>query len=158
MKGTESLGLYPSLLLWVVGGSQRSSIRSKGPRMIEILKSHIPLKKCCHTSVTSPVWNVGRCLREAGPCRKGFVQLQTLAPVCVRSGPRAALPLALPNCCFTAPWAQGSVWDLGDLKAGRREANVRRCSQRFQEGSCPGVCWGTAQALVLVCVTVSCLV
>lgn len=103
MKGTESLGLYPSLLLWVVGGSQRSSIRSKGPRMVEILKPHIPLKKFCHTSVTSPVWNVGRRLSEAGPCRKGFIQLQTLSALCVTSGPWAVLPLALPGCCFTAP-------------------------------------------------------
>lgn len=72
MKGTESLGLYPSLLLWVVGGSQKSSIRSKGPRMVEILKTHIPLKKFCHISVTSPVWNVIRSLSEAGKALYSF--------------------------------------------------------------------------------------
>lgn len=76
MKGTESPGLYPSLLFCVVGSSQKSSIGSKGPRLVAILKNHIPLKKFCHGSVASPVWNVGGCLSEAGPCRKGFLQLR----------------------------------------------------------------------------------
>lgn len=103
MKGTESPGLYPSLLPCVVGGSQKSCIRSKGPRMVEILKTHIPLKKFCHMSVASPVWNVDGCLSEAGPCRKGFLQLQTLSALCMTLVPQAALALALPSCWLMAP-------------------------------------------------------
>lgn len=160
MKGTESLGLCPSLLLCVMRGSEKSSIRSKGPRMTEISETHNPLKKFCDTSVTSPVWNVGRCLSEAGPCKKGFSGLcaasdfESFVYIISTMGRFVTSSSKLLVCCSFNPGVSLAVGPEG----GEEISKCLRSSQRFHGDSCVWVRRGIAQAVVLGCVTISCLV
>lgn len=59
MKKAGSLGLYLSLLLRVMEDSKKKSVRSKGLRMVEVIKIHIPCRNS-FVYLTSTVWDVGR--------------------------------------------------------------------------------------------------